>query len=406
MAPEAEQPQPNMFANWGADPVGNWKKVMDKKGTPAEQFVTQQMQQMNIPDPNEPQPVVPYAPPAKVTPASSPTPADKKQKGVKVTDSPTLPSSTPTGGTGDASAGMDYLASLYTSPEQEEKLRKASIANQRIMAVTDALRHIGNIYGAVHGAVPMKFNNPVAEEELRYQKGKAMRDAANYKYMTYQQAKAQQEAKQKQWEADYALKMADAARKAGYTEAQIKAMQDRIANQKAYQEGQLQLGQRKADDQKAYNEARLKQTDRHNRAMEGAAYMNAKTNRDRATAYINKLNKGGNASTMPLQTPKGAIYAPGKSIPQAQMNQMYRYAVDHNLIANSDFQKKMAEAGFGKADPDYVRNQLVAEAMMEHSELADFARDNYGWSYDGGGEAPSIGWDDEDNEDNGLSIGW
>ena len=392
MATQVIPEQPNMFANWGQH---SWQQSHNETQKPAEDFMTQQMQQMNIPDPNAPQqtPVVPYSPEQKVVqqPVEQPAPVVQKQQTKPITDK------------NSETQGMDYLASLYTSPQQEEKLRKASIANQRIMAVTDALRHIGNIYGAVNGAVPQKFNNPVAEEELRYQKGKALRDAANYKYMTYQQAKAAQEAKQKQFETQLAYNAArDAAKMQATKDYQAATLKQ---NENKWKQ-QLEFNQNKWKQQADLNERKLQQQERHNKRMEGIAGMNAKTARDRATAYINKLNKGGNASTMPLQTPKGAIYAPGKSIPQAQMNQMYRYAVDHDLIAKSDFQKKMAEAGFGKADPDYVRNQLVAEAMMEHSELADFARDNYGWSYDDGAGSPSIGWDDEDNEDNGLSIGW
>ena len=402
MAPQQEQPQPNIFANWGANPVGNWNKAMDKTGTPAERFVSGKMQQMNIPDPNTPQQqnVVPYAPQTTVA-----------QPVVQQTTKPAPTTQTTTQTTrrvdaSDPNAGMEAL--LYTSPEQEEKYRKASVQRQRIMAIGDALRHIGNIYNTVNYAPSQQFNNPAEEERRRYLGEKAIRDANNYKYMTYQQAKQAQEAKMRQWEHDYALKVADAARKAGYTEAQIKNMQDKLKSDQEYKQGQLALGQQRAKAQQEHWQKQLEQQSRHNKAMEGVAYMNAKTNRDRATAYINKLNKGGNASTMALQTPNGSIHAPGKSIPQPQMNQMYKFAVSNGYINQSDFQKKMAEAGFGKADPDYVRNQMVAEAMMEHGELADFARDNYGWSYDnsgGGDDAPTIGWDDEE-ENNGLSIGW
>lgn len=299
--------------------------------------------------------------------------------------------------------GADYINSLLTTPKQEEELRRASINRQRILALGDVGRHIANLVTTVNQATPQQFNSPVQEEEQRYLRDKAIRDQNNMRYYSYQQAKAAQDAKQKQWEADYGLKVADAARKAGFTEAQIKNMQDRLAQQKAYQDANIALGQRRADDAKAAAEARQRESERHNKRIEGISAMNAKTNRDRATAYINKLNSGGNASSLPLKTPNGSIYAPGKSIPQAQMNQLYKEAVTNGYIAQSDFQRKMAEAGFGKADPDYVRNQLVAEAMMEHGELADFARDNYGWKYGaGGGSAPSIGWDEEEE----LSIGW
>ena len=87
---------------------------------------------------------------------------------------PKQPSTTPTTtlnvDPNSDTAGADAISKLFTSPEEEERKRRASIANQRIAAVGDALRNIGNIYYATKGAPAQKFNNPVKEEEERYQK--------------------------------------------------------------------------------------------------------------------------------------------------------------------------------------------------------------------------------------------
>lgn len=99
-----------------------------------------------------------------------------------------------------ATSGMDALSSLYTSPAKEEELRKASVQRRRILAVADALRHIGNIYQTTRYAPSQKFSSPVVEEESRYRQDKALRDAANVRFMSYQQAKAAQDAKMKQLE--------------------------------------------------------------------------------------------------------------------------------------------------------------------------------------------------------------
>lgn len=99
-----------------------------------------------------------------------------------------------------STSGIDLLASQITTPEDEEKMRKASVMNQRILAVGDALRHIGNIYHTANGAPAQQFNNPVNEEYTRYQQGKAMRDKANQVYLTYRQQKALQDARAKQLE--------------------------------------------------------------------------------------------------------------------------------------------------------------------------------------------------------------
>ena len=103
--------------------------------------------------------------------------------------------------TRSSTAGMDYLNSLYTSPQEEERLRKASVMNQRILAIGDAVRHIGNIANTVGYAPSQQFNDPVALEQARYEKGKALRDKANQQYYTYQQQKAAQDAKIRQLDA-------------------------------------------------------------------------------------------------------------------------------------------------------------------------------------------------------------
>ena len=328
---------------------------------------------------------------------------------IKVTDSQPNPySATETGGARPIRNMDELVSAMYTDPKEEERLRKASVANQRILAVGDALRHIGNIFNTVNYAPAQKFNNPVQEEYDRYQKGKAIRDAANARYYSYMQAKAAQDARMRQAERQLQY---NAARDAAKMQAQQNQWEAQNKERARQFDQNYKLNVRKADDAKANADARLKETTAYHNKMAGIAGMNAKTNRDRATAYINKLKGGSSASGTPLVTPNGSIYAPGKSIPQAQMNQLYKKGIDSGWIKQSEFQTKMREAGFGKADPDYVRNQMVVEAMMEHGDFADFARDNYGWQYGsngGGGNNLSIGWDDDEDEgeDNGLSIGW
>ncbi len=116
----------------------------------------------------------------------------------------------------------DLAAALgYTSPEQEEKMRKASLMNRRILAVGDALRHIGNIANTINYAPAQKFNSPVQEEELRYQRGKLLRDKANTTYIKYQQAKEAQDRAAAKMEMEFKLKQADDARKDRLNDARI-----------------------------------------------------------------------------------------------------------------------------------------------------------------------------------------
>lgn len=148
----------------------------------------------------------------------------------------------------DPTSGMDAISQMYTSPQEEERLRRASVANRRILAVGDALRHIGNIYNTVRYAPAQKLNSPVVEEQARYEKGKALRDAANLRYYSYQQAKAAQDAKARQWEQqfrynqakdarDYELKKSESEARNNLREAQRNRYQTMIALDEARREG-------------------------------------------------------------------------------------------------------------------------------------------------------------------------
>lgn len=285
----------------------------------------------------------------------------------------------------------------YTSPQEEERLRKASVANQRILAIGDALRHIGNIANTVNYAPSQQFTNPVVEEEQRYQKGKALRDAANLKYYTYQQQRAAQEQKARQWEADYQLKMADAARKAGYTEAQIKNMQDRLAQQKAYQDANIALGERKADDAKALGEARLKQQTSYQNRMAGIAAGRLADQRRRTTSYVNRQSSGGGSGVAPLDTPKGRITPNGRSYSN-QLLQMFDYAKSKGYVKETDVAKRLREMGFGKDQSDNVKRQMVMDLLRTNQDMGDYASSRLGWSYGAGGGSMDLGLEDEEDD--------
>ena len=96
---------------------------------------------------------------------------------------------------------MDWIGRTYTytTPEQEAKYRKQSMARMGILAVGDALRHLGNIYHTTKYAPSQQFNNPVEKEYALYQTQKAQRDKDNY-------AIATQRLKQAQWEAEQAYR--------------------------------------------------------------------------------------------------------------------------------------------------------------------------------------------------------
>ena len=126
--------------------------------------------------------------------------------------SPLVTKAIPTVDPSSPSSGIDALSQMYTSPEREEELRKSSVNKQRVLALADALRHIGNIYHTTKYSPAQIFNSPVMEERNRYLQEKAIRDANNYKFQSYQQAKAAQEAKIRQAERDFEYKVNKDAR--------------------------------------------------------------------------------------------------------------------------------------------------------------------------------------------------
>jgi hypothetical protein len=266
----------------------------------------------------------------------------------------------------------------YTSPEEENRLRKASLMNQRILAVGDALRHIGNIANTVKYAPAQQYNSPVLEEQARYEKGKALRDRANQQYIAYQQAKAKQDAEQKRWEAQFNYNQAKDERNYKFNAAKAAA---ELAERQRQYDKTFGFNQQKHKDDVEYKNLTAKETARHHRALESTSRAGlAETIRHNKEVEAN----GGTAKgSFPVKSPYGKMHVPGKSIPQAQMNQAYKDFERAGWIKQDEFKKRMSEMGIGaKADPDYVRNRIVEEVIAENGMASDYMRDNFNWQYE------------------------
>lgn len=309
-----------------------------------------------------------------------------------------------TGGSGNGQAAVDYMQSLWTSPDEEKRLRKASVANQRVLAIGDALRHLGNIYNTVNGAPAQTFNSPVMEEYSRYEKGKALRDAANQRYLAYQQAKANQDALQKRWEADREQKErhfgSNMAMKAASLAEQAANRKERARqSDRAYN-----FSVDKWNQQYEQNERKFKANTAHQRAMEGIAsdrVANEKIYRKW------RMNGGGSNGTPipPLDTPNGKITPSGRNYSN-QIKQMWDYAESEGLVTMSDVQKALQEAGFEKETPDNVKAQQVMKLLRTNQKIADYARDRLGWTYGGGASDDGMDMgleEDDDDLDMGLN---
>ena len=286
---------------------------------------------------------------------------------------------------------MDDLAKAmgYTSPQEEERLRKASVANQRIMAVADALRHIGNIANTVKYAPSQQFNSPVQEEYARYLQGKAMRDKANHAYLTYQQQKAAQDEKRRQWEATFNYNMVKDA-------ANAKALKDyRDATMRANEDKwKTQLGYTKERDE-ANRKQRQDQYDKQNaftRQRIGIAAQNSR-NAESHRQWI-RQNKGagggGKGGTLTFRG-KNGFYS--KQMSANEANAFYNQAFDElskmkgangkPIIDKAAVSGEMIPGLFGGSKISLqARKEAVDKAIYNHPEAGRLLQDMYEFSLD------------------------
>jgi len=285
----------------------------------------------------------------------------------------------------------------YTSPEEEEKMRKASVANQRIMAVADALRQIGNIYNTVHYAPSQQFNSPVEMERQRYQQAKALRDRANQTYISYQQAKAAQDAKQRQWEAEQKQKADqwnanfkfNAAKAAADLAERQRQYDSNLAFNKDKWKEQADLNERKFKQQEAHQRAslglgyaRLNETKRHNNVMEGRGGTGSGGSRggsrSQATIYSRRgyLTKAG-ATDADMKRVYDNLYEWGKKRgKRGNDGKVHPYIDEGGILAGIN-----PDMFGGKKISDVSKREAVDRMIMEHDDAAVELAQKYGFQW-------------------------
>jgi len=300
-------------------------------------------------------------------------------------------------------SGMDALLSMYTSPEDELKMKRASMNNQRILAVADALRHIGNIYNTTNYAPAQQFNNPVLEARQRYQQDKALRDAANARYMTYQQAKAAQDQKQRQWEATFnynlAKDAADYELKKQQADANV-ARQNALAElDKARQEGVISENEYKRIRNEWYpkqQEAALEKTKAQTQSAKTTAWNSTRWTNERIRKSQEGGGGGGGSKSFgdPLETPNGKIRPISRNYPD-QIRQMYDYAKENNMIqsesGNDALSRIQARFRNTKEPTDAQKRQVVMGLLRNNPAMANYAHEMFGWEYVNGGTTSGRG---------------
>lgn len=236
---------------------------------------------------------------------------------------------------------MDELAAAmgYTSPEEEARLRKASVNNQRILAVADALRHIGNIANTANYAPSQQFNRPWAEEQARYEQGKAMRDKANNALFSYQRQRAEQERKIRQAEAEAARKERQMAferekweTQKPYYEQRGKA-QEYIAGTKKLEfenAPDLIAGRKKAQDALAYQ----RKSSGDAAMVKANAYAADRADASRKRGYSGGgRSSDGSSSSAPIRfSGRMGSYARKQQPTKQEIDDMYQDAVNRGYV--------------------------------------------------------------------------
>ena len=273
----------------------------------------------------------------------------------------------------------DLVNAMYTSPQEEERMRRASVANQRILAVGDALRHIGNIANTINYAPAQQLNSPVLEEEARYKQGKALRDKANLTYLNYQQAKAAQDAKARQWAADQ-------ERRANQFNATLNynAMRDAARLKDAQNKWQATLSYR-AENDKANRDLRGKhynEMEKQGRQRIGIASQNAKSMQEYRKFKMNGGGGGGKAPYM-LAAPNGGTLSLPRSLNSVQIDQVISNPEFKKYRNRNQLQEAMLRAGIQTNDPAQVRRYEAAMMIAQHPEVAQWAAAKFGGRIDG-----------------------
>ena len=169
---------------------------------------------------------------------------------------------------------LDYM---LAPSEEEKKLYKDNESKKRLLLLTDALRHIGNIYNTTRGAVPQQFNSPVVLQEQLYQQKRnelrAQRAAALKNAMEQAKLNADQSYKNSM------LGMRQAELERGLSNDRFNQM---------FNLGKFAYAQEKDKNDSALKLLSQQETARHNRTLEdlkrqgnAISAMNARTSRDK-----------------------------------------------------------------------------------------------------------------------------
>lgn len=287
--------------------------------------------------------------------------------------------------------GDDITQGIYdylTGGKAEEPYKKENESKKKLLALSDAIRHIGNLMTVTDGATPQKFNSPVVEQEARYQQEKAYRDKERAASVKAAQEKAKQDARAAYNDALLQMKN-NAFNKSVYDSfMKRKADKDKFDFNKDKFDKEYTLKQDKFKEQQNYNKKMLELKGESNSIARGRlALAYAKESRLAQSAGQGSLGKG----SVRYVTPAGVVYTLSSNfVKPANVKTIYDAMVAKGVIRKKT-QDHISSLGsmFGGSSKESTSNMLSAimsaatESKAGH-EVFTYFGNRLKYKYEGG----------------------
>lgn len=222
----------------------------------------------------------------------------------------------------------DYLNG--GSDAEEEPYKKKNESKKKLLALADALRHIGNLFYVNKGATPQQFNSPVLMQEQRYQQEKAEREKKRALQTKTAMDKAKMDADAAYKYAVLGMKQNDFMRNVYNDNRRYGLDKDKFAWQKDKDTQSLGLKKQGLEETVRHNKANEAQgRERNAIARQRLAIARAKEAREARDAGPGSLGKGSRS----FVTPQGVVYTLSKNFMQgANIETIYNKMKEHGCL--------------------------------------------------------------------------
>lgn len=222
----------------------------------------------------------------------------------------------------------DYLNG--GSDAEEEPYKKKNESKKKLLALADALRHIGNLFYVNKGATPQQFNSPVLMQDQRYQQEKAEREKKRALQTKTAMDKAKMDADAAYKDAVLGMKQNDFMRNVYNDNRRYGLDRDKFAWQKDKDTQSLGLKKQGLEETVRHNKANEAQgRERNAIARQRLAIARAKEAREARDAGPGSLGKGSRS----FVTPQGVVYTLSKNFMQgANIETIYNKMKEHGCL--------------------------------------------------------------------------